>query len=231
MEKETPLAPHEKRLATVASICISVVIGVILITNIILDLQDISLAPSSQQTTLSTNTQVPVAFRPPSQCDVNEDGVVDIADVIAIGEVLTNNAQYNGDCNGDGLTTQADQIALLTYLFYTLPEIDIKKDARDKLSSSVALAPTLTRGTDLTCDRPFIRGDFNTDADVNVFDAVGLLNYLFVEGAPQPDCTARADVNADNTVNIADPLYLLNYLFEPNAPQIPTPNMATGPGY
>jgi hypothetical protein len=61
-------------------------------------------------------------------------------------------------------------------------------------------------------DPQFRRGDGNGDGGTDLSDAVFVLNYLFVGGAPPP-CLAAANSNADNNVDIADPTYLLNHLF------------------
>jgi len=63
----------------------------------------------------------------------------------------------------------------------------------------------------------FLRGDANGDGEINVTDAVYLINYLFISGpAPQP--WQAGDVNCDDVVNINDIVYLINYLFVPGSP-------------
>ncbi|MBI4601956.1 MAG: hypothetical protein HY721_08345 [Planctomycetes bacterium] len=58
----------------------------------------------------------------------------------------------------------------------------------------------------------FSRGDSNGDGKVNLSDAVGSLNYLFLGGA-SPACPDAADSQDDGKLDIADPVYLLNWLF------------------
>lgn len=60
---------------------------------------------------------------------------------------------------------------------------------------------------------PFLRGDLDGNGGVCIGDAVVLLNYLFVAGAPVPPCLDALDVNDDATVEIDDGLQLLQYLF------------------
>ena len=59
-------------------------------------------------------------------------------------------------------------------------------------------------------------GNVNRDADVNLSDAVYLLNALFI-GGPAVECASAddscADVNGDDEVNLSDAAYLLNHLF------------------
>jgi hypothetical protein len=60
------------------------------------------------------------------------------------------------------------------------------------------------------CD--FICGDANADSDVNVSDAVSIINYVFVGGDP-PDPSAAGDVNCDETCNVSDAVWIINYVF------------------
>lgn len=58
----------------------------------------------------------------------------------------------------------------------------------------------------------FIRGDTNSDADLDIADAVFTLSYLFVDGSA-PTCLDSADANDDRSVDIADAIAVLGYLF------------------
>jgi hypothetical protein len=63
----------------------------------------------------------------------------------------------------------------------------------------------------------FTRGDANGDGEIDIADAVHLINYLFANGpAPQP--LEAGDANCDGEVNIADAVYLVNYLFTGGPP-------------
>lgn len=74
----------------------------------------------------------------------------------------------------------------------------------------------------------FLRGDCNADTNVNLTDAVCMLNSLF-EGAPALDCAAALNTNGDESVDIADPVSLLNYLFGGgDAPVAPFPDCDSG---
>jgi uncharacterized protein (DUF1800 family) len=70
-------------------------------------------------------------------------------------------------------------------------------------------------------DLKFFRGDTNGDGQVNVSDAIGTFNYLFV-GNASVNCLDAADSNDDGTVNLSDGLYALNALFT-GGPAIPAP--------
>jgi len=58
----------------------------------------------------------------------------------------------------------------------------------------------------------YLCGDVNTDEQVNLLDAVFLINYIFV-GGPAPQLVSLADVNCSGSVNIADVVLLINYIF------------------
>ncbi|MBD3218033.1 MAG: hypothetical protein GF310_07120 [candidate division Zixibacteria bacterium] len=57
-----------------------------------------------------------------------------------------------------------------------------------------------------------ICGDANSDASVNVSDAVYIINYIFIGGAP-PDPLESGEVNCDAQVNISDAVWIINYIF------------------
>ncbi len=60
------------------------------------------------------------------------------------------------------------------------------------------------------CD--FICGDANNDDQVNIGDAVFLINYIF-NGGSAPIYPEAGDVNCDFTTNIGDAVYLISYIF------------------
>ena len=63
-------------------------------------------------------------------------------------------------------------------------------------------------------------GNVNGDANVNIADAVALLQYLFAGGKP-PACAKAADANDDNALNIADAVKILGFLFSGQAMTAP----------
>lgn len=67
------------------------------------------------------------------------------------------------------------------------------------------------------------RGDSNGDGDVNIGDAVHLINYIFKGGWPPIDYPAvyAGDANADGSVNIGDAVYLIAYIFNGGPPPPP----------
>jgi hypothetical protein len=61
-------------------------------------------------------------------------------------------------------------------------------------------------------------GDANNDNEVDVGDAVFLINYIF-RGGPPPANPSCADVNNhDGSINVGDVVYLISYIFKGGAP-------------
>jgi len=66
----------------------------------------------------------------------------------------------------------------------------------------------------------FIRGDANGDGNVNIADAVYLLQHL--TPAPSFFCLDAADCNDNGAINVTDAVYLKNHITP--APNLPEPN-------
>lgn len=62
-------------------------------------------------------------------------------------------------------------------------------------------------------DVNFLRGDANGDSEVNVGDAVYIINYVF-KGGPAPDPLEAGDANCDGGCDVGDAVYLINYVFK-----------------
>ena len=75
---------------------------------------------------------------------------------------------------------------------------------------------------------PFVRGDLDGDDDVDISDAIGLLNYLL--GAGPAECLDAADADDDGAVTIVDAIYELYFLFQATAsPPLPFPSCGPDP--
>ncbi|MCK5127346.1 MAG: M28 family peptidase [candidate division Zixibacteria bacterium] len=59
----------------------------------------------------------------------------------------------------------------------------------------------------------FICGDANSDSEVNIADAVFIVNFAF-KGGPEPDPIESGDANCDLTTNVGDAVYIINYVFK-----------------
>jgi len=69
----------------------------------------------------------------------------------------------------------------------------------------------------------FLRGDADRDGEINVGDAIGLLQHLFL-GVPS-SCPPQLDVTGDFTLSLGDAMWLLGYLFQEGpSPAAPFPN-------
>ncbi|MGE4619100.1 MAG: aryl-sulfate sulfotransferase [Planctomycetota bacterium] len=71
----------------------------------------------------------------------------------------------------------------------------------------------------------FVRGDSTDDGQVDIADAVTILQFLFSNGAL--NCQLSGDINDDDTLNIADPVALLQVLFG-SGNTIPEPTGSCG---
>jgi hypothetical protein len=77
--------------------------------------------------------------------------------------------------------------------------------------------------------RLFVRGDFDSNGQVNLTDAVATLGFLFQSGSP-PICLDAGDVNDSGSIGITSIVALLNFLFTAGpAPAVPYPNPGLDP--
>jgi hypothetical protein len=86
------------------------------------------------------------------------------------------------------------------------------------ISSNDLETPEWTIPVSLTV-QSYVCGDANGDGDVNVSDAVYLIEYIFKSGPP-PDPLPAGDADGNGDVNIADAIYLINYIFKSGPPPI-----------
>jgi hypothetical protein len=66
-------------------------------------------------------------------------------------------------------------------------------------------------------DREYIRGDANDDGNINVGDAVFIINYIF-RGGPPPNHPEAAEANCDGNINVGDAVYIISYIFRGGPP-------------
>ena len=77
--------------------------------------------------------------------------------------------------------------------------------------------------------RLFVRGDFDSNGQVNLTDAVATLHFLFQSGSP-PACLDAADVTDSGNIGISSIVAILNFLFKAGpAPAVPYPNPGLDP--
>ncbi len=75
----------------------------------------------------------------------------------------------------------------------------------------------------------FVRGDANSDGEINVTDASFICTWLFNGGQP-PTCRDAADTNDSNSFDATDCVYLTNWLFF-GGPPPPPPTPSTSGTY
>lgn len=96
---------------------------------------------------------------------------------------------------------------------------------------SVAIAysdfTTVSRVAVIRPELHFVRGRVNSDAVVDLSDAISILTYLFSGGAA-PEVPEAADINGDGILDLSDAVYLLDFLFR-GGPAIPAPFPEPGP--
>jgi hypothetical protein len=81
------------------------------------------------------------------------------------------------------------------------------KDIDDQWGEFSALEKTVVQ-----LAPPYICGDASGDENVNVSDAVYIINYVFIGGAA-PDPFEAGDTNCDGNVNVSDAVWIINYVF------------------
>lgn len=84
----------------------------------------------------------------------------------------------------------------------------------------------------------FRRGNVNSDARINLTDAVNIMGYLFMGERTVITCKNAGDVDDDGHIALTDPIYLLSFLFQggddppPPGPHCcgidPSPDLAAG---
>lgn len=68
-------------------------------------------------------------------------------------------------------------------------------------------------GINTTCAAPtYACGDMDASAQVDITDAVYLINYIF-GGGPAPHDEASGDIDCSNQTDITDAVYMINYIF------------------
>ncbi|HDS00698.1 MAG TPA: M28 family peptidase [candidate division Zixibacteria bacterium] len=108
-----------------------------------------------------------------------------------------------------GLTLHDDTIGTLdgvpTWASTFVFEMEMTDAGNPPLKDTATFSITIT-------DPEYVCGDANNDGDVNLTDAVYIINYIFIAGPP-PDPLLSGEVNCDGTLNVSDGVWILNYVF------------------
>lgn len=74
----------------------------------------------------------------------------------------------------------------------------------------------------------FVRGDANSDNEINLTDGIKTLSFLFL-GGPAPECRDAADADDNGELQITDAVRILSFLFlGAGPPPPPSPRIAAG---
>jgi hypothetical protein len=127
----------------------------------------------------------------------------------------------------NALTLTLNDSVISTGAFTTPDSLDMYFDARDFVRTygliwgvaylTYAVSGEFNDGVPFSLEYPIViighrSGDANLDGDVNVADAVFIINYIF-SGGDAPMLAKTADANCDGKVNVGDAIRLINYIF------------------
>lgn len=158
-------------------------------------------------------------YTPDDACsihDIDQDGDVDTEDYAAFSAAFQGNLL---DCNNNSVPDM-DELVGGTAIDCNGNAIPDECDVNSGFSMDMN-ANTIPDECDL-----FLRGDCNSDTNVDIADAVSSLAVLFSGEATI--CLDACDINDDGTHNIADPIYLVAFLFDPGNPAPAAPYPACG---
>ncbi len=85
-------------------------------------------------------------------------------------------------------------------------KMGVEDSSNPPSSDTIWLTIVVTEDNGYTC------GDANNDGEINVSDAVWIINYVFLNG-PSPDPIESGEVNCDGDVNVSDAVWLINWVF------------------
>jgi len=124
------------------------------------------------------------------------------------------------DGDGDGVADRYDNCPDSVNASQVNSDTDSWGDACDN-------CPTVANENQLDTDQDgvgdacdYMCGDPNADRDLNVGDAVYIINYIF-KGGPPPDPQCSGDTTGDGDLNVGDAVHLINYIFKGGPPPDP----------
>jgi hypothetical protein len=153
----------------------------------------------------------------PAPADPDGDGDVDLDDFICFEE------HFTGAGTGTGLPLFANAGG---YYFDFDADGDVDCEDAEALELIWTADPaSLPEVPPCVVGANFFRGDSSDDGQVNIADAVTILQFLFSNGVL--NCQLSGDINDDETLDIADAIALLQALFGSGNP-IPEPTGSCG---
>jgi hypothetical protein len=144
------------------------------------------------------------------QVDTDDDGFGDACDICP-------GFDDHADADGDGAPDGCDICA--GFDDYADADTDGVPDSCDNCPNAANPTQADIDGDGLgdACDA--ICGDANGDRQVNVGDAVYLINFVFRSGPP-PVPLCSGDANGDKQANVGDAVYLINHVFKSGPPPL-----------
>ena len=91
-------------------------------------------------------------------------------------------------------------------------DVALSAEEIEDLAENILIDPGPGPGDPEPAAPQFVRGDSDDNGQLNLTDAVFILQYLFRAGAV-PSCLQAGDVNRDGGVNLSDAVAILSYLF------------------
>ncbi|MEC9477286.1 MAG: aryl-sulfate sulfotransferase [Planctomycetota bacterium] len=153
----------------------------------------------------------------PDPADSDGDGDVDLQDFSCFEQ------HFTGSGPGTGLPLYANAAG-----FYFDFDLDGDVDCDDADSMELIWTADPASFPEIPgCDSgvEFVRGDANDDGNLNIADAVSILQYLFSNGFL--NCLQSSDLNDDESLDISDAVSLLQVLFG-SGNTIPAPTGSCG---
>ena len=153
----------------------------------------------------------------PAPADPDGDGDVDLADFSCFEE------HFTGAGTGSGLPLFANAGG---YYFDFDADGDVDCEDAEALGLVWTEDPTsLPEVPTCVVNVTFVRGDASDDGQVDIADAVTILQFLFLNGIL--NCHLSGDINDDESLDISDAIALLQALFGPGNP-LPEPTGSCG---